>query len=86
MTLNPDHEPIVKECEGCKKIIGIALFTPLGGGGSREDYYCESYWRPEAKWLNGKRCPLATHLEKKKEEVKAVDPLKLSKQKARGRA
>jgi hypothetical protein len=47
---------------------------------------CDAYWRPEAKWLNGKRCPLASHLEKKKEEVKAVDPIKLSKQKARGKA
>jgi len=80
--LNPDHESIVKECVGCKHAIGD---SSLGCIEMLASLVCDAYWRPEAKWLNGRHCPLASHLEKKKVEVKPVDPIKASKRSAKGK-
>jgi len=41
-------EPIVDQCNGCKKI---------------ENGFCKLYMFPRAKWTLSKECPAATHLE-----------------------
>ena len=82
--MNPDHESIVKECVGCKHVVNDGPCT-LAFEPSLLSQVCETKWRPEAMWLSGKRCPWASHLEKKKEEVKAVDPIKASKRSVKGR-
>jgi hypothetical protein len=41
---------------------------------------CMTFLSPESKWMNGRKCPVATHLAKEeKKEVKYVDPIKKSK-------
>ena len=85
--MNLDHESCVIECVGCNKVcspeaIGSVPMESI----PFSNMICSAYWRPESKWLSGKRCPLASHLEKKKVEVKPVDPIKASKAKARGKA
>lgn len=74
-SINP--HPIDVHCIGCQN----AIIEPSIAPGSR----CKSYWYPETKWMNGRHCPCATHIEKKKEEVKKVDPIKASKAKMKGR-
>jgi len=46
---------------------------------------CSAYFTPAAQWRNGRKCALATHLERKVQEEQKIDPLKRSKQIARGK-
>jgi len=64
-------QPLDRRCEGCGHI----------AGGSK----CRIYAYPQTKWGAGP-CPMATHVKSKIEMVqKAVNPLKLSKRRARGK-
>ena len=64
-------EPLDRRCAGCAHIVGGTA--------------CKVYAYPKAKWGTGP-CPMATHVKSKIEmEQKAVNPLKLSKRRARGR-
>jgi hypothetical protein len=66
------NEPVVDECEGCSRI--------------ESDGFCTVYAWPEVHWVNGKRCPMATHIEKAVvEKTKMLDPIKASKRKHRGK-
>ena len=71
-TIHP--HPIDVHCDGCANIYDD--FT---------DRRCRVYFFPETKWMNGRTCPMATHIEKKKEEVKIVNALKASKRAAKGK-
>ncbi len=79
VTAEEQFSEIVKECEGCKNI-RVDSNNP-------DKRFCRVYLVPEAKWRNGKICPMSTHVQREmKEEVKTQDPLKLSKQRAKRRA
>lgn len=63
-------EPLANCCEGCAHIYNGVK--------------CTVYAYPQTKWYAGP-CPMATHIKSKVEmEQKALDPLKLSKKRARG--
>ena len=95
-----DFLPIVKQCGNCQKINPDTTpwFSPIEVPLPEvptaevtleipEVRRCLAYINPVAKWENGKICPLATHVERKvEEEKKHIDPIKLSKQLAKGRA
>ncbi len=70
------HEPIIDQCLGCSKII-----TGPEPGPST----CSVYMMPFVHWRFNKICPMATHIQKKFEKKGFVDPLKKSKQMAKGK-
>ena len=63
---------IAEKCEGCSNVIEH-------DGKS----YCKSYKDPAAKWMFG-QCNLATHVIRKIEEAKKINPLKASKKAMKG--
>lgn len=69
--------PVVEACEGCQHIL------ELPGG-----VYCRTYADPRAKWAYG-LCNFATHVRAKNgsqaTSAQKVNPLKLSKRRAKGR-
>lgn len=71
-----EHEPIIEKCVGCNRI---------GVGPERGPATCTTFFSPASKWRIG-NCPMASHVKRqamKKEDF--VDPLKKSKQMAKGR-
>jgi hypothetical protein len=82
MSVNEDlyRQPIVNECYGCDRILMVV--HPQ----TQTSYMaCAACLVPESKW-RGHKCNLATHLNKEMtSDRKFVDPLKASKQKAKGR-
>ena len=85
--MNLDHESCVIECVGCNKVcspeaIGSVPMESI----PFSSMICSAYWRPESKWLNGKKCPLSSNLPKeKKAEQKMLDPIKANKRKIQGK-
>jgi hypothetical protein len=70
-------QPIEEKCAGCLKIYRI---------GDGPELHCKSYDYPEAKWSAGK-CPLFDDGKKiiREEQKKALDPIKASKRKMKGK-
>ena len=68
--------PTVPECTGCKQEVKI-----LNMAGT----VCKVYAFPATKWRFGLKCPMASHLDKVKEDTKFVDPLKAGKKKFKRR-
>jgi hypothetical protein len=64
---------IVEKCVGCNNVV-------QHDGQS----YCKSYKDPAAKWMFG-QCNLGTHVLRKVEETKKVNPLKASKKAMKGK-
>jgi len=64
---------IVEKCVGCHNVIE-------NDGKS----YCKSYKDPASKWAFG-QCNLGTHIVRKAEEAKKVNPLKASKKAMSGK-
>ena len=62
----------VEKCEGCN--------NTLEHDGK---LYCKSYKDPAAKWMFG-QCNLATHVTRKAEEARKINPLKASKKAMKG--
>jgi hypothetical protein len=93
-----DFLPIVPECVGCAKVdpqdlpgnpteipevpLAESLDMPKPTLEVPETRRCLAYISPMSKWINGRTCPVATHLVKEeKKEAKHVDPIKASKRK-----
>jgi len=55
---------VIEKCNGCDKVL-------VSG-------YCDLYPDTSLKWRN-RNCPSATHLKKKVDEQKKINPLKVSK-------
>ena len=71
-----EANPIVDEYNGCDYVfiqLPLLEVPPINT--------CRAYLSPEAKWMNGKVCPLASHVKKESKEEKFVDPIKASKRK-----
>lgn len=64
---------IVEKCVGCHNVIEHEGKT-----------YCKSYKDPGSKWMFG-QCNLGTHVSRKHEESKKVNPLKASKKTMSGK-
>jgi len=64
---------IVAKCEGCANILAVG-----------DKKYCKTFPDPKAKWMFGV-CGLATHIVRKAEEAKKVNPLKASKKAMQGK-
>jgi hypothetical protein len=47
--------------------------------------YCVSYAYPSSQWKHGRKCPLATNLQKQAKKEEFMDPLKKSKKSMMGR-
>ena len=60
-------DEVIEKCQGCGNILASG--------------YCNLYPDTIIKWRNG-NCPSATHLKKKAEEQKKINPLKASKKRA----
>ena len=74
-------EPIIDQCRGCARIITQTSFEVKPNVYLvPEVKYCKACQVPSAKWKNG-NCNLASHVQRAKEDFKAIDPLKASKQK-----
>jgi hypothetical protein len=69
-------QPVAEQCKGCDHIIKIES-GPFAGE------FCNTFPDPAFKWSSG-YCNFATHVKQKVEEQKKINPLKLSKLKARG--
>jgi len=64
---------IVEKCVGCHNVVEH-------DGQS----YCKSYKDPSSKWMFG-QCNLGTHVVRKAEETRKVNPLKASKKAMSGK-
>lgn len=64
---------IVEKCVGCHNVLE-----------HEGKSYCKSYKDPSAKWMFG-QCNLGTHVVRKVEEAKKVNPLKASKKAMSGK-
>ena len=79
-----DNEPCVEQCRGCNRAVSpeSLIFSEL----DILKCVCTTCWRPEARWLSGKKCPFASHLvQAEKKAEKQIDPIKLSKLKMKGK-
>jgi hypothetical protein len=56
-TLNIQCQKIIEQCEGCDRV---------------ENGYCKAYINPTSKWVDGKICPMATHVEQSSKKDKKV--------------
>lgn len=75
-----EWRPVDARCVGCGNI--VTQTAPLEVPAVNT---CRVYLNPEAKW-NAGSCPMATMIKKKAEqEVKSLDPIKLSKMKMKGK-
>ena len=75
-----DFLPIIDRCTGCGNIMGQPPLLEVPAVNK-----CRVFINPEAKWSAG-NCVMATHLKKKVEmEAKALDPIKASKRKMKGK-
>lgn len=64
---------IVDQCVGCANVIEHEGTS-----------YCKAYKDTSAKWMFG-NCNLGTHVQRKLEETKKVNPLKASKKAMKGK-
>lgn len=69
-------ESCVDECFGCSR----QRVGPMPGPA-----YCVSYAYPSSQWKHGRKCPLATNLQKQAKKEEFMDPLKKSKKSMMGR-
>lgn len=53
-TISTICQKVIDACTGCNRII---------------NGYCTAYINPKVKWSNGKTCPLASHIERKKTNI-----------------
>jgi len=84
--LNPEHEPIVEGCGGCKHVVSNFLFISAIECEEIKNLICDAYLCPEAKWFNGKKCPLCSTVKQEIKPIqKALDPIKASKRKMKGK-
>jgi len=64
---------IIEKCEGCNHVLALG-----------DKKYCKAFPDPKGKWMFGS-CNLATHIVRKVDEVKKMNPLKASKKAMQGK-